>query len=410
MNAESLASALDASLHPRLSWSARRLVRLLQPLRRGVLSLVFADAEVCLYGARPGPAATLHVERPGALLRRLMWRGDLGFAEAYIAGDWHSEELAEALHLFAVNLDAYADVERRHGIVRWLTRAQHRLRRNTLRGSRRNISAHYDLGNDFYARWLDPGMTYSAGLFTHGDVRSSELSEAQQHKYQRMLALSGARPGQTILEIGCGWGGFAEYAAQRGHRVIGLTLSREQLAYARQRIAAAGLQDLVDLRLCDYRNFHGEVDHIVSIEMFEAVGSEYWETFFATMARCLRPGGQAALQVITIDETLFDTYASNPGGFIQRYIFPGGMLPTVTHLNALAADAGMAVQQLDGFGRDYAETLVRWREAFDADVPWLDAHGYDARFRRTWRYYLAFCEAGFTSAQLDVVQIALRKE
>lgn len=235
------------------------------------------------------------------------------------------------------------------------------------------------------------------------------LEQAQQRKYERMLALVAPSPGQHILEIGCGWGGFAEYAARRGYRVTGLTLSREQLAYARQRIAHAGLADRVELRLCDYRDFDEQVDHVVSIEMFEAVGRAYWETYFASLARCLRPGGRVALQVITIDAAQFDDYAANPGGFIQTYIFPGGMLPTEDHLARLGRDSGLEATVTHRYGADYAATLAHWHDTFNACTGWLEAHGYDARFRRMWRYYLAFCEAGFRAGHIDVVQCAFRK-
>jgi len=287
------------------------------------------------------------------------------------------------------------------------SRVQHWLNRNSRRGSRRNIAAHYDLGNDFYRQWLDGTMTYSAALFA--DANES-LELAQQRKYSRMLSMLDARPGQRILEIGCGWGGFAEYAARQGYRVTGLTLSREQLAYAQRRIDHAGLSELVDFRLCDYRDFDEIVDHIVSIEMFEAVGQDYWRTYFDTLSQRLVPGGRAALQVITIDESQFDQYSANPGGFIQSYIFPGGMLPTKTHLTELGQNAGLSMHDdMYPFGVDYADTLSRWFDAFASRTEWLETRGYDERFRRMWRYYLAFCEAGFRSGDIDVVQVAFQK-
>jgi cyclopropane-fatty-acyl-phospholipid synthase len=248
-------------------------------------------------------------------------------------------------------------------------------------------------------------MTYSAALF-QGD---EALEAAQARKYARMLELVDPAPGAHILEIGCGWGGFAEFAARRGFRVTGLTLSAEQLEYARARIARAGLGERVELRLQDYRDFAGEVDHVVSIEMFEAVGRDYWDGYFATLARCLRPGGRAALQVITIDEAQFEHYAANPGGFIQTYVFPGGMLPTRTHLERLATVAGLVPGPQHAFGIDYAETLAHWHRAFLGATDWLEANGYDERFRRLWRYYLAFCEAGFRAGDIDVVQLALTR-
>ena len=285
-------------------------------------------------------------------------------------------------------------------------RMQHWLNRNTRRGSRRNIAAHYDLGNDFYAQWLDSTMTYSAAVFDQGRVTGRGAGSAST---SACWALVDPKPGDHMLEIGCGWGGFAEYAARRGMRVTGITLSEEQLEFARKRIRRAGLSGQVELRLCDYRDLDLTVDHILSIEMFEAVGQPYWQGYFSTLERCLRPGGRAALQVITIDESHFERYVANPGGFIQTYIFPGGMLPTRTHLEQLGRSAGLRVGKLRSFGLDYADTLATWHEAFNRCTSWLERHGYDDRFRRMWRYYLAFCEAGFRERHIDVVQYALEK-
>ena len=389
-----------------MAWYERRLIAQMTRLRRGSLQVALRTIRpFVLRGTESGPAGNVAIGRPAALLRRLFWRGDLGFAEGFIAGDWTSPNLAALLELLAVNLDVYAESDTRHPLTRATVRMQHWLNRNSRRGSRRNIAAHYDLGNDFYAQWLDSTMTYSAAIFDEG----GPLNVAQQRKYAQMLKLLDASPGQHILEIGCGWGGFAEYAARQGFRVTGITLSREQLDYAQARIAKAGLAERVQLRLCDYRDFEGQVDHIVSIEMFEAVGRKYWQSYFSTLSRCLRPGGRVALQVITIDEAYFKAYAANPGGFIQTYIFPGGMLPTKTHLPQLAAAAGLMQKRTAAFGLDYADTLAHWHAKFDRCTEWLEAHGYDERFRRMWRYYLAFCEAGFRARQIDVVQCALAR-
>ena len=301
MNPESASLALDLPQIARLPWHQRRLIDHLARLRRGVLTVRMSGHVLTLRGPEPGPEADIAIRKPMAVLRRLFWRGDLGFAEAYIDGEWGSEHPARLLELFAINLDAYAETESRHVLAQAMVGIRHWLNRNNRRGSRRNIAAHYDLGNDFYAQWLDWTMTYSAGLYDRAQPHDS-LEDAQQRKYARMLRMVDPAPGETILEIGCGWGGFAEYAAARGYRVIGLTLSKEQLAFAKRRIERAGLAENADLRLCDYRDFDEPVDHIVSIEMFEAVGQEYWQTYFANLARCLRPGGRAALQVITIDE------------------------------------------------------------------------------------------------------------
>ena len=407
MNSQTGSLSLNLPSVARLPWYQRRLVERFARLRQGSLRVILGPGPAFeIQGGETGPGADIRVRRPAALMRRLMWRGDLGFAEAYIAGDWDSDDPAALIELLALNIDAFGGSKTRHRAAQALVGLQHRLRRNSRRGSRRNIAAHYDLGNDFYAQWLDPSMTYSAALFGSG---AETLLEAQQRKYQRMLSLLDARPGDRILEIGCGWGGFAEYAARRGMRVLGITLSREQLEYARARIMRAGLAARVELRLCDYRDLDEDVDHIVSIEMFEAVGQEYWEEYFEKVAGQLRPGGRAALQIITIDESRFEQYAATPGGFIQTYIFPGGMLPTRMHLRGLVDRAGLKIGEMQGFGINYADTLQRWHGAFRRCTRWLEDNGYDERFRRMWRYYLAFCEGGFRSGQIDVVQCVLRK-
>ena len=407
MSSETGSLAVDLPVFGRLPWYQRRLVEKHMKLQLGFLQISLpGQPPFCIQGAAPGPSADIRFRRPGAVLRRLFWRGDLGFAEGYMAGEWDSNDPTKLLELFSLNLDAYAETEARHSLARALARLRHRLNRNSPRGSRRNIAAHYDLGNDFYAQWLDSTMTYSSALFDRG----GSLDEAQQRKYQRMLDLIDAKPGEHILEIGCGWGGFAEYAASRGMRVTGITLSQEQLYFARRRLASRGLSDLAEIKLCDYRDVDQCVDHIVSIEMFEAVGQEYWQGYFATLMRCVRPGGRVALQVITIDEAQFDQYAENPGGFIQSYIFPGGMLPTKSHLQRLAADAGLKWRVMDGFGTDYADTLAVWHQRFKRCTGWLEAHGYDRRFRRMWRYYLAFCEAGFRARRIDVVHCLMARD
>ncbi len=409
MNPESASLVAKLPILARLPWHQRRLVDHLARLRRGRLHLLIGGHSLVLRGEDCELVADISVVRPGALLRRLFWRGDLGFAEAYIAGDWTSSDPAALLELLAMNLDAYEPSDRRSRLTQLMLAARHWLNRNNRRGSRRNIAAHYDLGNDFYAQWLDPTMSYSAAVFDPAKAPDEALADAQQRKYEHMFALIDPAPGETILEIGCGWGGFAEFAARRGVRVIGLTLSAEQLAYAQARMQRAGLSGRVDLRLCDYRDFAGEVDHIVSIEMFEAVGREYWAGYYDTLSRCLRPGGRAALQVITIDEAHFAAYAGNPGGFIQTYIFPGGMLPTKTHLRRLGEQAGLRGGDMTPFGIDYADTLAHWQREFDGRAEWLHAHGYDEAFQRMWRYYLAFCQAGFRARLIDVVQYVLHK-
>ena len=385
---------------------ARLLLRQLGKCERGRLEVLERGKTIAdILGRCAGPHAAIDIKMPSRLLRRLLLKGDIGFAEAYMAGEWDSPDLAQLLLLLTLNLDNLRRASARTPLTRMIGALQHRLNRNTLRGSRRNIAAHYDLGNDFYARWLDDSMTYSAALFDE----SSELTAAQERKYERILGMLDPDPGDHILEIGCGWGGFAEYAARGGMRVTGVTLSREQLAYAQKRIRAAGLEDRVNLRLADYREIQGRFDHLVSIEMLEAVGQEYWGGYFHTLFDRLVERGRAMLQVITIDEEVFPAYASNPGGFIQRYIFPGGMLPTKSHLRRHATNAMLEPLAMDSFGDHYADTLAHWRQRFAKQTPWLEAHGYDERFRRMWHYYLAFCEAGFRARRIDLVQFLLEK-
>jgi cyclopropane-fatty-acyl-phospholipid synthase len=280
------------------------------------------------------------------------------------------------------------------------------MNRNTKAGSRKNIHAHYDLGNAFYAAWLDDSMTYSAGIYAPGD---DDLRSAQQRKYRALAERIGIRRGDSVLEIGCGWGGFAEYAAREmGCTVTGLTISREQHDFAVARIAAAGLSDRVTIRMQDYRDERGVYDRIASIEMFEAVGEQYWATYFRQLHDRLKPGGTAGLQVITIKDESFAFYKKEID-FIRHYIFPGGMLPTPSHLHALGQRFGLPLVSERIFGLDYARTLADWRERFHAAWPNLTSMGFDERFRRMWEYYLSYCEAGFRSGNIDVRQVVFAK-
>ena len=392
---------------PGRDWTQAQILKRLGGIRYGTLRVDFdGGGRELVNGVHPGPGGDIRIHRPFAFLRAVGLRGDLGFGESYMRGDWTSDDPAALLYLLSVNLEAMDEVPRRGAAVRLMARLQHALRRNSLRGSRRNIAAHYDLGNDFYARWLDRSMSYSSAIFD----TSPDLFEAQQRKYELLFKLIDPKPGEHILEIGCGWGGFAVYAARHGVKVTGITLSREQHDYAKARVFSAGLDRQADIRLCDYRSVQGQYDHIVSIEMFEAVGQRYWQQYFDIVANALRPGGRAALQVITIREDLFDTYVKEAGGFIQKYIFPGGMLPTERHLYGHAQSAGLDPLSIERYGEHYADTLAEWAEAFSRQTDWLQAHGYDQRFRRMWEYYLAFCEAGFRDGRIDLVQVCVRKE
>lgn len=382
----------------------RWLARALQAVDSGQLTLIDpAGRRVVLRGQKPGSEAVWHFRRPWRAMLRLLRRGDVGFAEGYIAGDWNSPDLQALLQFTMDNEGPLTDLAERPAWQRGLDRLRHRLRRNSRRGSRANIRFHYDLGNEFYRQWLDSTMSYSSALFSKGD---EALETAQQRKYQRLLERLDAEPGAHILEIGCGWGGFAEAAARQGYRVTGITLSQEQLEYARERVARAGLADRVELRLQDYRDLDERFDHVVSIEMFEAVGEEWWPRYFDQVRRCLRPGGRAALQVITIDESAFERYRKN-ADFIQMYIFPGGMLPPVPRFNALADTAGLVRREQAFFGTDYALTLRRWFDEVRRSGDIIQALGYDQAFLRMWRYYLAYCEVGFRCGRVDLMQTIL---
>ena len=384
--------------------AARWLFRLLSQLRHGSIDIRCPDGRTQSFkGAQPGPHATLALA-DWKVCGDMLGRGDIGLAEAYIAGRADSADLTQLLLLGALNEQAIEQAM--HG--RWwatlVYRLRHLLRPNSRRGSRRNIHAHYDLGNDFYRLWLDPTMTYSAALF-EGDAART-LAAAQAAKYARILRALDARSGQHILEVGCGWGGFAEHAARAGCRVTAITISQAQLEYAQQRITAAGLQDRVEFKLLDYRDLVGQFDHLVSIEMFEAVGERYWPGYFDMVRDRLFAGGRAVVQSITIADAKFERYRSGTD-FIQQYIFPGGMLPSPRRFRELAAERGLAVTEMHAFGLDYAETLRRWHERFNSVAQQVQAQGFDERFMRTWRFYLAYCEAGFRAQATDVMQACL---
>ena len=370
-----------AAIDERMPAAARAVIALLERLRHGRLTLVTPAGRALAFGAGE-PHATVRLANWNVFGASLA-KGDIGFAETYIAGDWSADSLASVLRVLVANRDV---IERAVYGSWWgglLHRVRHLLNRNSRAGSRRNIHAHYDLGNPFYATWLDASMTYSSALY--GDDPARPLQDAQHAKYRRILDVLGLRPGARVLEIGCGWGGFAEMAARDGLHVTGLTLSTEQHAWATRRLADAGLAERARFLLQDYRDEHGRYDAIVSIEMFEAVGEPYWDAYFATVRRCLAPGGRAVVQTITIDESLFERYRRGTD-FIQQYIFPGGMLPTKTVFAERAARAGLAVDERFDFGLDYARTLKAWRESFVASLPRIASQGFDARFAAgNWR-------------------------
>lgn len=373
----------------------------------GQLDVIWPNGTKTELGGRaPGPHATIHVHN-WRFIRLLFTSGALGFARSYIQGDWDSPALDVVIEAAALNRNALAEQWRGRGWVRWMGRLRHTKRANTVEKAKDNISFHYDLGNHFYGQWLDETMTYSAALF-EGKKRS--LAEAQREKYRRLARQLGLKAGDTVLEIGCGWGGFAEVAVQEfGAKVHGVTLSQEQLDFAAARMEKAGLADHVKFELRDYRAVTETFDHIVSIEMFEAVGEEYWPTYFEKVRACLKPGGKAALQIITIEEAAFEGYRKG-SDFIQTYIFPGGMLPSPSALEAVVEKSGLDIVDNYAMGLDYAETLRKWRCSFEA--AWEQGRipaGFDETFHRIWRYYLAYCEGGFRAGGIDVLQVCLAK-
>ena len=374
------------------------LAKLLRRLALGRLVVRLpCGTELVGQGAEPGPEAVLalHNWRP---LLKLALRGDVGFAESYMDGDWHSPDLPVLIELAARNQTALGNSLDGSWMMRSLNRLRHGRHANTKLGARRNIMAHYDLGNDFYRRWLDDGMTYSSALYSK---TVQTLEQAQTTKQDRILSLLDIEGGEEVLEIGCGWGGLAQRLVARGCRVTGLTLSPAQLEYARERLAFSVQAGQADLRLQDYRDVQGQFDRIVSIEMLEAVGRDYWPVYFQRLRDCLKPGGTAVLQVISIAESKFEAYLRVPD-FIQLYVFPGGMLPTIPIMQDEISRAGLCLEGLETFGLSYAETLAEWRRRFHAAGPVLRAEGMDDTFSRRWDYYLAYCEAGFRAGAIDV--------
>lgn len=380
----------------KLARDTRLVFELLENIRGGLLEIRLPDGSCALFGdGEHGITLQVHDE---AMFAMVLARGDIGLAEAYLDGLWDSPSITGLLSLLAANREVLKKAV--YGSWRNLlaARVRHWLNRNSKTGSKRNIMAHYDLGNDFYRLWLDPSMSYSAAIYREADDGS--LESAQHAKYRRILNRLKAGVGDSVLEIGCGWGGFAEMAVHNGLKLTGLTLSPAQLEWAQKRVPAA------DLRLQDYRDTQEQFDHVVSIEMFEAVGERFWPGYFKTVARALKPGGKAVIQSITIGDDLFADYRKGTD-FIQQYVFPGGMLPSRQAFRAAAARQGLVVRSEYAFGADYARTLLEWRMAFEARWPEIRQLGFDDKFRRLWRLYLCYCEAGFLAGNVDVVQFEL---
>ena len=385
--------------------AARRGLKLLQSIQHGGLRLQCPDGSWVRFGQDSGPQAELVLHNWqvfGASLRS----GDIGFAETFIAGDWETPDLTGLLQLLVINRRPMDDMIFGTWWGRLFYQLRHWMRRNNKRNSSKNIHAHYDLGNAFYSAWLDPSMTYSSAWFDGNHTQ--DLQQAQRAKVRRALRMAGVEAGSRVLEIGCGWGGLADIGAREfGAHMTGITLSPSQLAYAQERLQ--DVKQATDLRLQDYRDTQdGPYDAVCSIEMIEAVGRDYWPTYFQTIARLLKPGGHACIQSIVIDDALFDRYALGTD-FIQQYIFPGGFLPSRKTFMAQAHAAGLHVTDAFAFGLDYAETLKRWRESFVQIADQLPSMGYDQRFERTWLFYLCYCEAAFLEHNTDVVQFTLRK-
>lgn len=396
-------NAINSSAMPA---SAKLFLRMLSKIQQGNLHIVTPGGEVLKFGDQHVAQSVILTIHDWQACRKIMQGGDIGFAECYEAG-WVSTSDLTALLRLAIQNDSALDKAIFGGKLMGLWyKLKHLLRPNTRKGSRKNIHAHYDIGNSFYQLWLDASWTYSSAIF-YGDYQIS-LQEAQYRKYQRIIDVLGLKEGDRVLEIGCGWGGFAEHASSRGIHVHGVTISPSQLEIAEQRIKQLERQDLVKLELCDYRDLEGSYDAIVSIEMFEAVGEEYWPIYFKTVNQRLKAGGKALIQTITIDEARFERYRSGTD-FIQQYIFPGGMLPSPPRFVQLAQQNGLQTRDQYAFGKDYAETLRRWNHDFENNIDGIHGLGFGTAFQRIWQLYFSYCEAGFDEGRTDVFQFLLQK-
>ena len=354
-------------------------------------------------GAHAGPDAILIVH-DFRFVSRVLASADIGFGEGFMAGEWDSPDLAALMEGFTANFDRLGRLVDGNPLIRAINFLAHLFNRNSRSGSRRNIYAHYDLGNSFYERWLDPTMTYSSARYTHP---GQPLMDAQRNKYLSLAMQIGLQPDHHVLEIGCGWGGFAEFATREiGARVTGVTISQAQYEFARKRLFEQGLAEKANIRLVDYRDIEGRFDRVASIEMFEAVGEAYWPTYFSKIRDVLPPGGRAGLQIITIRDDLWPVYRRR-SDFMRKYVFPGGMLPSEVRLHAQTQRAGLNWGRVTRFGAAYGDTLAEWARTFQANWQEISAQGFDERFRRLWTFYLAYCEAGFRTGRTDVIQLEL---
>ena len=383
------------------------LCRVAMKLQTGAVTFVLPDGrELSFHGASELDTAGVIFIRNYDFARRVIFNGDIGFFESFADGQWDTPDLAQCLYVFARNADHINQTFASAPFLGWLDRLRHFMNRNTKTGSRRNIMAHYDLGNAFYEKWLDPTMTYSSARFP---APGADLAQAQTNKYRTLAQSIHLSPGDHILEIGSGWGGFAEFAAKEADaRITGLTISKAQLEFAQERIFRQGLNEKVEFRLQDYRDENGQYDKVASIEMFEAVGKQYWPTYFQKIRDCLKPGGVAGLQIITIADRFFDDYLKSPD-FIQRYVFPGGMLASPSILKKQIDQANLVWRDAAEFGQDYARTLHEWSRRFFAAWDDIAAMGFDERFKKLWHFYLAYCEAGFRARTTDVMQVSIAR-
>ena len=399
--------SIEKKLEPRrkrpVFWEAL-LDKWLSRIEAGELRAVFPSNFQKVYsGGQVGPTADIKINS-WKLVPRLLLSGDMGLAESFLSGEWETSNLTQLILLGDINERALGNAVTPSKFINLIEKLRHQRRDNSKRGSRRNIAAHYDLGNEFYSHWLDNSMSYSSALFTDF---GEELEVGQNRKYQRLAKALKLKEGDQVLEIGCGWGGFAEIAAKEYKcNVVGITLSNEQAKFAQRRMQENQLSNLVDIRIEDYRDVQGSFDKIVSIEMFEAVGEEHWRNYFETIKTRLKPGGLAGIQSITIANEFFETYKRRPD-FIQKYIFPGGILPSEDKLNNAVSSAGLKILDDYYFGKSYAETLRRWQSTFEQKWDDIKNLGFDEKFQKMWRYYLSYCEAGFESGHINVGQFLI---
>ena len=384
---------------------AKAVLFALQGITGGAVRIITPDGRALLFGDEGAAPVELRVKNY-RFANRILFNGDIGFAEGMMADEWESDDIPTLLTLLANNIERFKRLFEGGLVGKSINWLRHLRRENTKTGSRRNILAHYDLGNAFYEKWLDRSMTYSSARY---DAKVRDLEGAQLEKYRALARQLELKPGDTVLEIGCGWGGFAEVAAKEfGARVTGLTISDQQLVYARDRMRRLGLSDQVEIRRQDYRDVEGTFDKVASIEMFEAVGEKYWNAYFTKIADVLKPGGKAALQIITIKDDLFESYRKR-ADFIQHYVFPGGMLVSIERLRQETNKAGLIWRQAELFGSSYAQTLHEWADRFRAKWEDIRAMGFDNRFKALWLFYLGYCEAGFRTGRTNVVQLELAK-